>query len=155
MVVLGNELTELDLYLLGVAGAMLAWFINHRLSMQRDKTASVRSAYAHFRAAIEPELSALRELQIRNVGQVHEILQSAYPKHEAALIELEQNLCANRRSLLRGVWMNYRGPYPSVPELPTEDRRYRLAKFIGSSVEDEGQKRNEAIALLTSLISHT
>ena len=154
MVVFGVQLSELDVFLLGGAGTLLAWFINHRLSMQRENAASVRSAYDRFRLAFAPEISALRELQIRQVGQVHEILQAAYPKHEAALLELEQGLRANRRSLLRGRWMSYRGPYPLAPELPVEDRRYRLAKFIGTSVEDEEAKRNEAIAFLTSVISH-
>lgn len=155
MDVFGIRLSDLDLWLLGAAGMGLAWLIPHRLSLYRERRTALHNAIATFRAAFAYDISTLRELQIHQTGEVHDILRAAYPTHEAAFLEFERNLGTVARLCLRRRWMKYRGPYPIAPELPTEDRRYRLAHFIGSTIDDEEAKRNHAIALLTKLTTYS
>lgn len=155
MDVLGIRLSELDLWLLGAAGAGLAWLIPHRLSLYRERRTALCNAIGTFRAAFVSDLSTLRELQIHQTGQVHDILCAAFATHEMAFLDFERNLGPVARLCLHRRWMKYRGPYPVAPELPTEDRRYRLAHFIGSSVEDEEVKRKHAIAVLTKLTTYS
>lgn len=155
MDVFGIRVSDLDLWLLGAAGMGLAWLIPHRLSLYRERRTALHNAIATFRAAFISDLSTLRELQINQTGQVHAILRAAYPTHEAAFLEFERNLGMLARQRLRRRWMDYRGPYPIAPELSSEDRRYRLAHFIGSTVDDEATKRNYAIAVLTKLTTYS
>ncbi len=155
MDVLGIRLSDLDLWLLAAASTGFAWLIPHRLSLYRQRRAALCNAIDTFRAAFASDLSTLRELQIHQTGQVHDILRAAYATHEMAFLDFERNLGPVARLCLRRRWMKYRGPYPVVPELPTEDQRYRLAHFIGSSVEDEEAKRNRAIAVLTKLTTYS
>lgn len=147
----GIKLSELDLWLLGAAGMGLAWLIPHRLALSRERRSALHNAAAAFRAAFGSELATLRELRIDHTGQVCDILCAAYPAHEAAYQEFERNLDSVARQDLGFRWLKYRGPYPLAPELPTEDRRYRLAHFIGTTVEEEEVKRVLAIALITAL----
>lgn len=155
MDVFGIRLSDLDLWLLGAAGMGLAWLIPHRLSLYRERRTALHNAIVTFRAAFASDLSIIRELRIHQTGQVHEILRAAYPRHEAAFLEFERNLGTVARLYLRRRWMKYRGPYPFAPELLSEDQRYRLAHFIGSTIDDEEAKRNHAIAVLTKLTSYS
>lgn len=155
MIVVGIRLSELDLWLLGVVGMCLALIIPHFLSQERERRTTLRNAIAVFRAAFASDLSALRELQIHRTGLVHDILRAAYPVHEAAFLDFERNLSVVARLFLRRRWMKYRGPYPIGPELQSEDRRYRLAHFIGSTVDDEEAKKNYAISVLVKLTAYS
>lgn len=151
----GIGLSELDLGLLSVVGMFLAWIIPHFLSQHRERRTALRNAITVFRAAFASDLSTLRELQIHRTGQVHDILRTAYPMHEAAFLDFERNLSMVARLLLRRRWMKYRGPYPIAPELRSEDRRYRLAHFIGSTVDDEESKKDYAISVLAELTAYS
>lgn len=151
----GIDLSKLDLWLLSAIGILLVPMISHRLTLFRERQAALRNSISTFRAGFASELSTLRELHIHQIGQVHDILSEAYPKHEAAFLEFEHTLSNSTRHDLRCRWMEYRGPYPIAPELPSEDRRYRLAHLIGSSVNDEETKRDHAIDLLTRLTTHS
>lgn len=155
MDVFGIRLSELDLWLLGAAGTCLALLISHLLSKHRERRTSHRNAIAAFHAAFAPDLFTLRELQIHQTGEVHDVLRAAYPRHEAAFLDFERTLSTVGRLFLRRRWMKYRGPYPIAPEFPSEDRRYRLAHFIGSTVDDEEAKKNQAISVLVKLTAYS
>lgn len=155
MDVFSIRLSDLDLWLLGAAGMGLAWLIPHRLSLYRERRTALHNAIATFRAAFTSDLSTLRELRIHQTGQVNDILRAAYPRHEAAFLEFKRNLGPVARLCVHHRWMKYRGPYPLAPELPTEDMRYRLSHFIGSTIDDEEAKRNHAIAVLTKITTYS
>ena len=106
-----------------------------------------------FRSSFNSELTELRELCVTETGQVWDILRAAYPRHEEAFEEYKRNLGFFQRWWLSRRWMKYRGPYPKPPELPSEDQRYRLARYIGSDIESELQKREIAIRAIERLLN--
>lgn len=136
--------------LIGALAAVLTTIITLYI-WRRGRMDKARSA---FRAAFAKELCDLRELCVTDFGQVWEILSAAYPKHEAAYIEYRNFLGFGLQKLwLSKRWMRYRGPYPKPPELPSEDKRYRLSHHIGVNLEEEENKRINAIDLITKVIT--
>lgn len=153
MDLLGIELSGSDLWLLAAAGASLGWLIPHRLAIARDRRIREMAARAAFRKAFVETMSGLRELSVNEPGQVHSILRGSYPEHEAAYLALRSELGLFGKAALSRKWMAYRGPTPRGPELPDEDRRYRLSRFIGKDVDTEKIAQRHAIAAIERLIA--
>ena len=149
----GVELSGTDSWLLAAVAACLAWLVPHRLTIAREDRSRILSARNAFCAVFAADLSALRHLRVTEPGQVFGILSATYPQDEAAYIEYIRLLSWLNAFLLRRRWVTYRGQYQQAPELPSEDKRYRLAHFIGSSVENEETKRIDAILAITKLIT--
>ena len=55
----GIILNSTDLGLLAIAGACLAWFVPHRLSVSRERRARCVAACANFRAAFNADISEI------------------------------------------------------------------------------------------------
>jgi hypothetical protein len=149
----GIDLSGRDLWLLTIAGCGLAWLIHHWLAIARDRRAREMDARAVFRKAFMGVLSALRELQVNEPGQIYPILRGCYHEHEAAYFALRGDLGLFAKAALTRKWMAYRGPTPEAPELPEEDRRYRLSRFIGKDVDEEKIAQRRAIASIERLIA--
>lgn len=128
--------------LIGILGVLYA---QHRKSF--------RDSFSDFRSSFDADLQKLRNLQIIETGQVYEILNSAYPRHEDAYERFRRDLNAFDNFFLRRRWLAYRGEYPKPPELQEEDFRYRLCHYLSESLEEEEKMRKLAIKNIEKLIA--
>lgn len=136
-----------------IFGAILLATYNGHVNYRVNNRKRRDDAAEKFRQAFAPTLSALKQLRVDEIGQVRDILIDKFSDHETALTEFCVHIGWFERRSLTLRWDAYRGPKPQVPELPSEDFRYRFSHFVGASVEDEEIKRVRAIYEIEQLVA--
>ena len=111
MVILGLELDESALLLLGVAGAALAWLVPHRLAVAHAETTEFRQASRRFRSAVLQAVSGLYPVPSRwpkNSLEITAVLEHRFPELQIAVSEFRPCLSWFRRWTFDRAWRIYR-----------------------------------------------
>jgi hypothetical protein len=111
MNVFGITLDGTDLWLLAIAGACLAWFIPHRLSISRERQSSFRAASVKFRSTVLGTLSGLYPIPVHwpsDGNAVDHILRAAFPALQTAVTEFKDSLPRRHRRAFDQAWFIYR-----------------------------------------------
>lgn len=107
----GVDLSSSDLWLLGAAGACIAWLVPHRLSLARERRARRLSAASVFRFAVITELKGLYPSPVQwpaDAIRIIDVLEGKFSALESAVVEFRCHLPFWSRWLFDRTWRIYR-----------------------------------------------
>jgi hypothetical protein len=90
-----------------VVGTLVGAFVTYRLAVMLARSNAKRDAGRRLREAFAPELAALDHATRRNGLDVEQLLQTAWPRHHAAVNELAVHLDTTRRRAFLDAWRKY------------------------------------------------
>ena len=111
MELLGVPLDESAMLLLGVAGAALAWLVQHRLSVAHTAAGDFRQVSTEFRSAVLQALDGLYPVPSNWPGNTLEIitvLKARFPALQIAVAEFRPHLPWYKRLIFDRAWRIYR-----------------------------------------------
>lgn len=116
MNIFGFDLSNVDLWLLGVASVCLAWLIPHRLTIWRERHARRAAACIAFRAAILAKLGAIYPDSYKWPDDIRSFLRDAFPALQIAVSDFREFVPWWRRKAFDLAWQRYYGNTPDQNE---------------------------------------
>jgi hypothetical protein len=111
MNIFGFILTAVDLWLLAIAGTIAAWFVPHRLAVDREKRTRLRIASDNLRATFNPALAFLEQCRLHcsdhERPDASAFLREAYVAHDAAIRQFRPLVGRLRRHAYDKAWQHY------------------------------------------------
>lgn len=147
---------ELDLNSLGigaVAGALLGALATHYLTRSRNAEDRQLAAFNHaahaFRDAFSSELAVLESRSREKLA--FDILDQAFPKHEAAVSVFRRSLSKRELALFEAAWLDYLHPWGRRQHPAENDKR--LIEYFSDHVDKaEEEARKSAVENIERLL---
>lgn len=144
MKILGIDLTDGDLWLLGALGACLALLLSHRLNVSRATQQRVAEAQSEFRAAFNTDIAEVANSSRIPDNFVYVHLARRFPVHAAAVCDFGTYLGLFARRRLAEDWSAYAS---SIDEIR---QRYDAP----SGTTEAEVRRKLAVQRLQRIVSH-
>ena len=144
MRILGIDLSDGDLWLLGLFGACLALLVPHRLAVSRDSRARTAQAVGGFRVAFNTDIAEIANSSRIPDNLVYVHLARRFPVHAVAVSEFGHHLGFFARRRLAEDWSAYAN---TVDEI-----RQRYDALSGTPEAEA--RRKLAVERLQSIVSH-
>ena len=139
----GIILNSTDLGLLAIAGACLAWFVPHRLSVSRERRARCVAACANFRAAFNADISEISSPA--RLPDIYVYLAKRFPTHDAAVRELSTHAGWFSRKRLTKDWAAYGNSIADLRQRYSDEAGYTEAE----------KRRSLAVERLKKVVAHS
>ena len=139
----GLILSSLDLWLLGIAGALLTILINFWLANTKERIARLAAASAKFNSDVLIILSGLYPLPSNwpeNINELNAILHTAFPKMQIAIEEFKRFLPWYKQIFFKRAWSRFRNAYGREQDIQCY---HHYMPFSGMSIVDGKQEEHD------------